>query len=80
MNRLVSVIGPAPSEHTPLDFIERLKRERARMVGEIQAWRASGKVVKKRKTPAPQKVSEAFLVEMKKRVEEEVRKKLEARK
>lgn len=81
MNRLVSVIGPAPSEDSPSGFIERLKEERRRIVEEIRDWREGKGMVKKKKAPPPPlKVSEVFLAQMRKKVEEEVRKKLKERK
>ena len=51
MNRLVSVIGPAPSERAPEDWLRRLGKERERVSGELLAFRSGLLTKGKRKTP-----------------------------
>ena len=40
MERLISVIGPAPSERSPEDWLGRLGKERERVSGELLAFRS----------------------------------------
>lgn len=47
MNNLPRVIGLSPSELPPSAFAERLRRERERIIREIQAFRARGGAPKK---------------------------------
>ena len=49
MNNLPRVIGLAPSELSPPAFVERLQRERERIIREIQAFRTRGGTKKKGK-------------------------------
>lgn len=49
MDRLVSVIGPAPSEFTPENFVKKLRLERERVVTEIQNFRTQRTSPKSRK-------------------------------
>jgi DNA-binding transcriptional regulator YhcF (GntR family) len=39
MDKLISVIGPAPSEIPPEEFLQRLKGERSRVAQALQEWR-----------------------------------------
>lgn len=58
IDRLVSVIGPAPSEQTFEDWLIRLGKERERVSKELSLFRAGLLVVKgkgKRKTPVVRK-------------------------
>lgn len=41
MNRLPSVIGPAPSEVPMEEFIIKLRKERQRIVNSIELWKKS---------------------------------------
>ncbi|KKN39819.1 hypothetical protein LCGC14_0739310 [marine sediment metagenome] len=50
MNRLTSVIGPAPSERSPEDWLRRLGKERERVSGELLAFRSGLLTKGKRKT------------------------------
>ncbi len=52
MDRLVSVIGPAPSERTPEDWLRRLGKERERVSGELFAFRSGLLTKGKRKASA----------------------------
>ncbi len=51
MDRLISVIGPAPSERTPESWIERLGKERKRVSGELFAFR-SGLLTRGKRKPS----------------------------
>lgn len=53
MNNLPRVIDLAPSELPPQAFMERLRRERERIIREIQAFRARGGAPKKGKKAPP---------------------------
>ncbi len=50
MERLVSVIGPAPSEQSPEDWLRRLGKERERVSRELLAFRSGLLTKGKRKT------------------------------
>ncbi len=49
MNRLVSVIGLAPSELPFEEFVEKLRKERVRVTNNIARWKQAGSYSKKRK-------------------------------
>ena len=51
MERLISVIAPAPSERSPEDWLRRLGKERERVSGELLAFRSGLLTKGKRKTP-----------------------------
>jgi len=61
MNRLVSVIGPAPSEMSKEEFYDKLRTERQRVSGILAEWRAAHalKQAKKRKPRKPKAKSKA---------------------
>ncbi len=55
MNRLTSVIGPAPSERSWESWLERLGVERERVSKELALFRAGLLTRGKRKTPSVKK-------------------------
>lgn len=51
MNRLVEVIGPAPSELPPDQWMTRLRAERSRVRRELELFRIQGIPTKRKSAP-----------------------------
>lgn len=63
MNHLPRVIGPAPSEQAPLEFRERLSRERDRVRKEIELFQTRAAPKRAKAAKAERKKLSAFLKE-----------------